>query len=82
MERIRNAFNAAYPEALAKLKAAHPELSETELDICLLSFFSFRLKEAADLLDLRENTVAKYRTAIKKKIQTDDLEGVLKPFLG
>ena len=82
MERIRNEFNTAYPEALSKLKTAYPELSETELDICLLSFFSFRLKEAADLLDLRENTVAKYRTAIKKKTQTDDLEGVLKPFLG
>ena len=80
MERIRNAFNAAYPEALEKLQTAYPDLSETELDICLLSFFSFRLKEAADLLDLRENTVAKYRTAIKKKTQTDDLEGVLKPF--
>lgn len=82
MERIRNEFNASYPDALAKLQAAYPELSETELDICLLSFFSFRLKEAADLLDLRENTVAKYRTTIKKKTQTDDLEGVLKPFLG
>lgn len=82
MERIRNEFNASYPDALAKLQAAYPELSETELDICLLSFFSFRLKEAADLLDLRENTVAKYRTTIKKKTQTDNLEGVLKPCLG
>jgi DNA-binding CsgD family transcriptional regulator len=82
MERIRNEFNASYPDALEKLQAAYPELSDTELDICLLSFFSFRLKEAADLLNLRENTVAKYRTAIKKKTQTDDLEGFLKPFLG
>ena len=82
MERIRNEFNASYPDALEKLQAAYPELSDTELDICLLSFFSFRLKEAADLLNLRENTVAKYRTTIKKKTQTDDLEGVLKPFLG
>lgn len=82
MERIRNEFNAAYPDALARLQSAYPELSETELDICLLSFFSFRLKEAASLLDLRENTVAKYRTAIKKKTKSDALEGILKSFLG
>ena len=76
MERIRNEFNAAYPDALAKLSAAHPDLSDTELDICILSFFSFRLKETADIMHLKENTVAKYRTAIKKKVQTDDLEKI------
>ena len=76
MERIRNEFNAAYPEALAKLSAAHPELSDTELDICVLSFFSFRLKETSEIMHLRENTVAKYRTAIKKKVKTDDLETI------
>ena len=76
MERIRNEFNAAYPEALAKLSAVHPELSDTELDICVLSFFSFRLKETSEIMHLRENTVAKYRTAIKKKVKTDDLETI------
>ena len=76
MERIRNEFNAAYPEALAKLSAAHPDLSDTELEICVLSFFSFRLKETAEIMHLKENTVAKYRTAIKKKVQTDDLEKI------
>lgn len=76
MERIRNEFNTAYPDAMAKLSAAHPDLSDTELDICILSFFSFRLKETADIIHLKENTVAKYRTAIKKKVQTDDLEKI------
>lgn len=76
MERIRNEFNTAYPDAMAKLSAAHPDLSDTELDICILSFFSFRLKETAEIMHLKENTVAKYRTAIKKKVQTDDLEKI------
>lgn len=76
MERIRVEFNAAYPDALAKLSAAHPDLNDTELDICILSFFSFRLKETAEIMHLKENTVAKYRTAIKKKVQTDDLEKI------
>ncbi len=76
MERIRNEFNVAYPDALAKVSAAHPDLSDTELEICVLSFFSFRLKETAEIMHLKENTVAKYRTAIKKKVQTDDLEKI------
>ena len=76
LERIMTEFNAAYPDALANLKAAHPDLTDTEIDICVLSFFSFRLKETADIIHLRDNTVAKYRTAIKKKLEIDDLKEV------
>lgn len=55
--------------------------NNTELDLCVLSFFGFRLKEMADILDLRENTVAKYRSHIKKKTQTKSIKGLLEPFL-
>ena len=79
--RILEVFNEAYPEALTKLKAAHPDLSDTELDICVLSMFPFRTKEIADILDLRENTVSKYRTAIKKKTQTETFESLWAPFV-
>lgn len=80
--RILEVFNEAYPDALTKLKAAHPDLNETELDICVLSMFPFRTKEIADILDLRENTVSKYRTAIKKKTQADSFEALWRRFLG
>ena len=80
--RILEVFNTAYPDALMKLKAAHPDLNDTELDICVLSYFPFRMKEIADILDLRENTVSKYRTAIKKKTQTETFEGLWERFLG
>ena len=76
-KRIMEVFNGAYPEALAKLKATYPDLNETELDICVLSFFDFRVKEMADILDLRENTVAKYRSNIKKKTKTEAIEDLL-----
>ena len=80
--RILEVFNTAYPEALTKLKAQYPDLNETELDICVLSYFPFRTKEIADILDLRENTVSKYRTSIKKKTQTETFEGLWTPFVG
>ena len=79
--RILEVFNEAYPDALMKLKAAHPDLNDTELDICVLSMFPFRTKEIADILDLRENTVSKYRTAIKKKTQTETFESLWAPFV-
>ena len=80
--RILEVFNTAYPDALSKLKAAHPDLNDTELDICVLSYFPFRMKEIADILDLRENTVSKYRTTIKKKTQTETFERLWRPIVG
>ena len=81
-KRILEVFNTAYPDALSQLKAAHPDLNDTELDVCVLSYFPFRMKEIADILDLRENTVSKYRTAIKKKTQTETFEGLWESFIG
>jgi DNA-binding CsgD family transcriptional regulator len=80
--RILEVFNATHPDALAKLKAAHPDLSEVEIGICVLSLYPFRMKEIADILNLRENTVSKYRTNIKKKTQTDTIERLWEPFIG
>ena len=82
MERINKVFVAAYPDALAKLKAAYPDLNQTEFDVCVLSMFPFRTKEIADILDLRENTVSKYRTSIKKKTQADSFEALWARFVG
>lgn len=81
LQRILEAMDEAYPQATARLKAAYPDLSEPEVNACVLSFFSFRLKETADIMGLRDNTVAKHRTSIKKKTQTTDLECLMKPFL-
>ena len=80
-QRILEVFNTAYPDALAKLKSAYPDLSDTELDICVLSYFPFRMKEIAGILDLRENTVSKYRTSIKKKTQIDSFEALWKSLI-
>lgn len=46
---------------------ASENLTETEQKICLLSFLSFRVKEIAHVLNLRENTVSKYKSSISKK---------------
>ena len=69
LERIMDEFEVAYPQALEKLAAAYPELNETEQQIAVLNFLHFRAKEEADLLDLSENTVNKYRSNLRKKTE-------------
>ena len=69
LERIMDEFEAAYPGAMERVAAAYPELSETERQIAVLNFLHFRAKEEADLLDLSENTVNKYRSNLRKKTE-------------
>lgn len=78
LERILAEFTAAYPQGMEKLQANHPELTETECHIVVLSFLGFRVKEEAELLDLSANTVAKYRTNIRKKVGSDPVSNLFR----
>ena len=73
MQRIVEAFEAAYPQGVEKMKSAYPDLSKTERNLVVLSFLGFRIKEEADLLGLSENTVAKYRSKLNKKVDFDSI---------
>lgn len=77
LKRILDTFDDTYPDAMSKLRSEYPDLTETELDVLVLSFLGFRLKEVADILDLRENTVAKCRTSIRKKTGLEEFEHFL-----
>lgn len=66
-KQIFDEFEKTYPGAIARLKAAHPDLSDMEVNVAILSFLHFRAKETADLLGLTENTAMKYRSNIRKK---------------
>lgn len=76
LQRILDEFEAAYPKAVERLKAACPNLNETERRIIVLSFLQFRVKEEADLLGLTENTAQKYRSNIKKKVGFDPISAL------
>ena len=77
LERIMAEFEAAYPGAMERVAAAYPELSETERQIAVLNFLHFRAKEEADLLDLSENTVNKYRSNLRKKTENASFSSFL-----
>lgn len=78
---IINEIDLVYPKIIDNVRQSYPELTETEADICLLSFFSFRVKEIAIILNLRENTISKYRSSIIKKTGISVIGDVLKPFV-
>ena len=78
LERILAEFEAVYPQGMEELQASHPDLTETERQIIVLSFLGFRVKEEAELTGLTPNTVAKYRTNIRKKAGSDPISRLIR----
>ena len=76
-KRIIEAFNATYPKAYERLKTTYPDLSEQEYDLLILNFLEFRIKEEAEILELSQNTVMKYRSNLLKKVGKDPVSAVL-----
>ena len=80
-ERILAEFNATYPKSAERLKKAYPDLTEQEVGLCVLGYFPFRGKEIAQLMNMQEGTIYRYRTTIRKKTGTDDLKTLISRFL-
>jgi DNA-binding NarL/FixJ family response regulator len=76
-KRILEAFNTTYPHAYERLKATYPDLTEQECDLLVLNFLEFRIKEEAEILELSQNTVMKYRSNLIKKVGKDPFAGLL-----
>ena len=76
-KRILEAFNATYPHAYERLKTTYPDLSEQECDLLVLNFLEFRIKEEAEILELSQNTVMKYRSNLLKKVGKDPVVELL-----
>ena len=77
LERIMDEFEAAYPKALERLAAAHPELNEVERQMAVLNFLHFRAKEEANLTVYTEGTTLKYRSNLNKKAGSDPISALL-----
>ena len=76
-KRILEAFNEAYPHAYERLKATYPDLTEQECDLLVLNFLEFRIKEEAEILELSQNTVMKYRSNLIKKVGKEPVSRLL-----
>ena len=74
-------FNSVYPKAISNLRVDHPDLTDAEIGVCLLSFLSFRVKEIGFILGFRENTISKYRAFIRSKTGFEEVGDVLKGYV-
>ena len=80
-QHILAEFNSVYPKTISNLKADHPDLTDAEIGVCLLSFLSFRVKEIGIILGFRENTISKYRAIIRSKTGIEEVGDVLKGYV-
>ena len=76
-QSILEAFNMAYPDVYEKLEATYPDLTEQERDLLVLNFLQFRIKEEAEILELSQNTVTKYRSNLIKKVGKSPVSDLL-----
>jgi DNA-binding CsgD family transcriptional regulator len=70
-DAARATVELAYPNLYAILGERHPNLTETEAKVCLLSFCDLSNAEIAELLGLKPNTVNQNRSTLRKKLNLD-----------
>ena len=75
---IINEFKSVYLDILNNISTDYPNLSETEKNILILTLLNFRIKEEAIILNLSENTVMKYRSNLKKKVDFDLISSLIR----
>ncbi|MBR5378322.1 MAG: hypothetical protein IK135_04305 [Bacteroidales bacterium] len=64
-------FDMQFPGTRKKLKQQHPELTEKEQKVLLLSYLDTSREDAAILLDTSVHMVDKLRNSVKKKMSKD-----------
>ncbi|MBQ6770885.1 MAG: tetratricopeptide repeat protein [Bacteroidales bacterium] len=67
-DAARATIETAYPNLYALIRERHPQLTETEAKVCLLSFSDLSNAEIAELLGLKPNTVNQNRSTLRKKL--------------
>lgn len=67
-EAARSIIEIAYPNIYSVILEKHPDLSETEAKVCLLSCFDLSNAEIAELLGLSINTINQNRSLLRKKL--------------
>ena len=67
-EAAKTAIEAVYPDLLPVIREKHPDLSDTEAKVCLMSCFDLTNAEIAELLGLSINTVNQNRSTLRRKL--------------
>ena len=75
---IIDEFKSVYPDIFKNIPETYTNISETERNIVILNLLNFRIKEEAIILNLSENTVMKYRSNLKKKVDFNQISSQIR----
>ena len=67
-EKFREYFDAVYPDLLEDLKKDFPNLSKMDLKLCALIRLNLNIKESADILALKPESIKTSRHRLRKKL--------------
>ncbi len=67
-EAAKTVIEVAYPTLFSVILEKHPNLSDTEAKVCMMSCFDLTNTEIAELLDLSTNTINQNRSTLRKKL--------------
>lgn len=71
-DALEQTLDEMYPELPAFLRRTHPQFSDTEFKVCLLSYAGLQTKKIALLIKQKTATVNMARTAIRKKMNLSE----------
>jgi DNA-binding CsgD family transcriptional regulator len=67
-DAAKSVINEAYPELQSTLQSYYPNLSDTELKVCMLAIRGLSNHEIAKILDMSVHTINKCRSSLYKKM--------------
>lgn len=65
-------FNEIYPDFIIKLQENYPQLTETDVKVCVLISAGLKSSEIGNMLNVSETTIGKYRNRIRKKLNLEN----------
>lgn len=71
-------FNELYPQFSIKLKDTFPQLTETDIIVCILVTFGLKSVEISQIMSITEATVGTYRNRIRKKLNIESNADIAK----
>jgi Bacterial regulatory proteins, luxR family. len=75
-ELLYEVMNRLYGGLFDRLKAACPDINETEFKICCLTYAEFSSIEIAIILNLSVNTVQMKRSSVRKKLNIEPMGNI------
>lgn len=74
-------FDEIYPSFVQRLEQACPDITQSQLQICVLSIMGMKTKQIGDLLGFEATTISTYKQKIKKQFFKAEAKCTLEEYL-